>query len=249
MSSFLCLVIIPEYFVIRLYQSALSGQVILQSVYFCSIFLSPAHIFTQAFNRVPVIDAFVQTYPYGLYQCILVISGNYAQDHLQIIPVITFLPPFQIIHPHGHLPVARHMDKDAFGYLHSGVSRFSVGVVINGPSLSGTERMPADEFPRILVVQLHIPFRFLQPDGCLPAPVSSAWQAVIIPPVLHCIVLAYMVFPHLLLRWLWRPMIGHEKAFLHGKLFPGNKTGGPVHLPVPRPFKPFEGLPVQTVPA
>lgn len=42
-------------------------------------------------------------------------------------------------------------------------------------------------------------------------------------------------------------MIGHEKAFLHGKLFPGNKTGGPVHLPVPRPFKPFEGLPVQTV--
>ena len=142
-----------------------------------------------------------------------------------------------------------HMDKDAFGYLHSGVSRFSVGVVINGPSLSGTERMPADEFPRILVVQLHIPFRFLQPDGCLPAPVSSAWQAVIIPPVLHCIVLAYMVFPHLLLRWLWRPMIGHEKAFFHGKLFPGKKTGGPVHLPVPRPFKPFEGLPVQTVPA
>ena len=165
------------------------------------------------------------------------------------LTLITFLPPFQIIHPHGYLPVARHMDKDAFGYLHSGVSRFSVGVVINGPSLSGTERMPADEFPRILVVQLHIPFRFLQPDGCLPAPVSSAWQAVIIPPVLHCIVLAYMVFPHLLLRWLWRPMIGHEKAFLHGKLFPGNKTGGPVHLPVPRPFKPFEGLPVQTVPA
>jgi hypothetical protein len=48
---------------------------------------------------------------------------------------------------------------------------------------------------------------------------------------------------------LWRPMIGHEKAFFHGKLFPGKKTGGPVHLPVPRPFKPFEGLPVQTVPA
>ena len=63
-------------------------------------------------------------------------------------------------------------------------------------------------------------------------------------PVLHCIVLAYMVFPHLLLRWLWRPMIGHEKAFLHGKIFPGNKTGGPVHLPVPRPFKPFEGPPL-----
>ena len=62
-------------------------------------------------------------------------------------------------------------------------------------------------------------------------------------------ILAYMVFPHLLLRWLWRPMIGHEKAFFHGKLFPGKKTGGPVHLPVPRPFKPFEGLPVQTVPA
>ena len=87
----------------------------------------------------------------------------------------------------------------------------------------------------------------LQPDSCLLAPVSSAWQAVIIPPVLHCIVLADMVFPHLLLRWLWRPMIGYEKTFLHGKLFPWDKTGGPVHLPVPRPFEPFEGLPVQTV--
>ena len=107
----------------------------------------------------------------------LIISEIYLflfRTHVNNVP----LPPFQIIHPHGYLPVARHMDKDAFGYLHSGVSRFSVGVVINGPSLSGTERMPAYEFPRILVVQLHIPFRFLQPDGCLPAPVSSAWQAV-----------------------------------------------------------------------
>ena len=108
--------------------------------------------------------------------------------------------------------------------FHSGVSRFPVGVVINGPSLPGTEHMPADELPRILVVQLHIPFRLLQPS-CLPAPVSSAWQAVIIP--LYCTVLSFadMVFPHLLLRWLWRPMIGYEKTFLHGKLFPWDKTG------------------------
>ena len=151
MSSFLCLVIFPKYFVIRLYQAALSGQAILQSVCFRSIVLPPAHIFTQAFNRVPVIDAFVKAYAYGLYQRVLVISGNYAQDHLRIIPVVTFFPPFQIIHPHGYLPVVGHMKKDAFGYFHSGVSRFPVGVVINGPSLPGTEHMPADELPRIQI--------------------------------------------------------------------------------------------------
>ena len=67
------------------------------------------------------------------------------------LTLITFLPPFQIIHPHGYLPVARHMDKDAFGYLHSGVSRFSVGVVINGPSLSGTERMTLKPHTRYTV--------------------------------------------------------------------------------------------------
>ena len=47
---FLCLVIFPKYFVIRLYQAALLGQAILQSVCFRSIVLPPAHIFTQAFN-------------------------------------------------------------------------------------------------------------------------------------------------------------------------------------------------------
>ena len=140
-----------------------------------------------------------------------------------------------------------HEERDAFnGYLHSGVSRFPVECH-TGPSFRVQSHTGRSSFPSTLVVQPHIPFRLLQPDSCLPALVSSAWQAVIIP--LYCTVLslADMVFPHLLLRWLWRPMIGYEKTLSPRQTLPVGQDGWSVHLPVPPSFRAIRGPPVQTV--
>ena len=107
---------------------------------------------------------------------------------------------------------------------------------------SGTERMPADEFPRILVVQLHIPsVSCSQTVVCL-LPVSSAWQAVIIP--LYCTVLSLdMKFPHLLLRWFVAPMIGHESLSPRQTLPGGTRRVVLRNLPVPPSFQAIRGPP------
>ena len=94
MSSFLCLVIFPKYFVIDCIKlpCRAGNPPVRMFPFHCP---SPCtHYSHRLFNRVPVIDAFVKAYAYGLYQRVLVISGNYAQDHLRIIPVVTFFSSF-----------------------------------------------------------------------------------------------------------------------------------------------------------
>ena len=53
----------------------------------------------QAFNGLTIIDSLVQTYTNRFCQDGFVISGNYAYNYLQILPVITFLPSLQVLKP------------------------------------------------------------------------------------------------------------------------------------------------------
>ena len=192
-----------EDFIVRLYQPGLSRRATVRPVCFSFFIPSPVHVFTQAFNGIAIVDALIKTYVHCLYQDILVIARHHVQNHFQIILVIAFFLSLEVLHPQGDLPVSGYINKDTFGQLLCpNTLGPSVSFVINRFSFSGTEGMSGDDFSRLLAVQFHIPLSFLQPDPCLPAPVSAAGQALIIPPILDRVVLTHVILLHLLLWWL-----------------------------------------------
>ena len=140
-----------EDFIIRLHQPGLLWQGTVRPA--CFFFPAPVHKFTQAFNGFTVVYAFVKAYMNGLYQGILVIARHHAQDHFQIVPVISFLFSLEVLHPQGDLPVSGYIDKDAFGQLpYPGTLRPSVSFIINRFPFAGTEDVPGDDFSRLLAV-------------------------------------------------------------------------------------------------
>ena len=76
------------------------------------------------------------------------------------------------------------------------ISLPSVSFTIDSLSLEFAQIMPADKLSRLLIIKFQASVCFMEPYCRFSSPIGSAWQAIVVSPVLYGIVFTYMIFLH-----------------------------------------------------